>query len=72
MKSSIDRRIKGLDELRGIAILFVLTAHFFHFRMLDAQLEHFNIGGIGVDLFFMISTNNSGIKCFYRSLLFGC
>ena len=55
MKSSIDRRIEGLDELRGIAILSVMLAHFFHFRTLDPRLAHFSIGGIGVDLFFIIS-----------------
>ncbi len=55
MISSIERRIEGLDELRGIAILSVLLAHFFHFRTLDPRLTHFSIGGIGVDLFFIIS-----------------
>ncbi len=55
MKLSIDRRIEGLDELRGIAILLVLLAHFFHFRTLDPRLSHFSIGAIGVDLFFIIS-----------------
>ena len=53
--ASLKIRITGLDELRGIAILSVLIAHFFHLRSAFSQLRNFNLGGIGVDLFFVIS-----------------
>ena len=54
-RSSLGQRITGLDELRGIAILVVLFAHFTHFRKLSPALSEFNLGAIGVDLFFIIS-----------------
>lgn len=49
------KRIQGLDELRGIAIITVLIAHFFHIRTSHPILEDFHLGGVGVDLFFVIS-----------------
>ncbi len=54
-RPSLAQRIRGLDELRGIAILIVLFAHYSHFRTLSPAVEHFNLGAIGVDMFFMIS-----------------
>ncbi len=54
-KSSIALRIAGLDELRGIAILVVMLAHFFEFRQLSPYLQHCHVGAWGVDVFFIIS-----------------
>ncbi|MEZ6127487.1 MAG: acyltransferase [Planctomycetaceae bacterium] len=51
---SIKRRIRGLDELRGIAILSVMLAHFFNLVQRPGY-EHLHLGGPGVDLFFIIS-----------------
>ena len=52
---SIATRIQGLDELRGIAIVIVMIAHFLEIRRHSPYLEHFHLGGVGVHLFFMIS-----------------
>jgi len=46
-KSELNR-IGYLDGWRGIAILCVLFSHFF-------QIEEFNLGRIGVDIFFVLS-----------------
>ncbi len=54
-KPSIAHRIAGLDELRGIAILVVMFAHFFEFRQLSPNLKHCHLGAWGVDVFFIIS-----------------
>lgn len=53
-ESSIAERITGLDELRGIAILVVMVAHFFHVASIPS-FQNFHLGGIGVDLFLIIS-----------------
>lgn len=52
---SIKNRIGGLDELRGIAILIVVTGHYFGLRMRAPWLNDVHFGGAGVDLFLVIS-----------------
>ena len=47
-----NERIKSLDGLRGVAILLVLTFHFFTFGALE---KIFMFGWMGVDLFFVLS-----------------
>jgi peptidoglycan/LPS O-acetylase OafA/YrhL len=54
IQPSIKRRIHGLDELRGVAILTVMVAHFFKLRQ-HSGFEDFHAGAPGVDLFFIIS-----------------
>ena len=49
---SIKNRINGLDELRGIAVLFVLIAHW---GLVWPCFADYYLGPIGVDLFFVIS-----------------
>lgn len=51
---SIRQRIHGLDELRGIAILTVIFSHHFNPSRYH-PFQHFHFGGVGVDLFFLIS-----------------
>ena len=50
IQPSIKRRIHGLDELRGVAILTVMVAHFFKLQQ-HAGFEDFHAGAPGVDLF---------------------
>ena len=52
---SIKNRINGLDELRGIAILVVVLGHYFGFRQRTPILNDVHFGGVGVDLFLVIS-----------------
>lgn len=55
---SIKRRIEGLDELRGIAICFVLIAHIawlFPEYEIDDFIFSLGLGAAGVNLFFIIS-----------------
>ena len=54
-KPSIAYRIGGLDELRGVAILLVMFAHFFEVRRISPLFESMHIGSWGVDIFFIIS-----------------
>ncbi|MBK9780457.1 MAG: acyltransferase [Anaerolineales bacterium] len=55
------KRIKELDGIRGIAILLVLTYHyFFNGAVIDSQLVNqflklLHLGWSGVDLFFVLS-----------------
>jgi peptidoglycan/LPS O-acetylase OafA/YrhL len=46
------QHIKSLDGIRGIAILLVLTYHLLNFGFL---FPFFNLGWMGVDLFFVLS-----------------
>lgn len=49
---SIKKRIKGFDELRGIAIILVLIAHW---GMVWPSILMCRMGPIGVDVFFVVS-----------------
>ena len=49
MEQSVNNRIQGLDELRGIAIVLVLIHY------LDWVFGNYQLGGFAVDLFFIIS-----------------
>lgn len=49
---SLDKRIMGLDELRGIAALLVVVAHW---CCIWPTIGNWKIGAIGVDVFFIIS-----------------
>ena len=62
-KPSIRNRIEGFDELRGIAIVMVLIAHW---CLVYPPLATFNLGPIGVDIFFVISGFLIGL-ILYRS-----
>lgn len=63
-KSSLGKRIGGFDELRGVAVLMVLVAHW---GLLWPLLKKLNGGPIGVDIFFVISGFLIG-KILYKSL----
>lgn len=49
---SIPKRIGGLDELRGLAVLFVLVSHW---SSVWPSIEIARLGAVGVDIFFVIS-----------------
>jgi len=51
-KTSLSNRIEGFDELRGIAVMMVLISHW---GMVCTPLWAFDLGPIGVDIFFVIS-----------------
>jgi peptidoglycan/LPS O-acetylase OafA/YrhL len=51
----MDRRNVSLDTLRGAAIVFVINCHIAHFAARDGHLGFVQLGGRGVDLFFVLS-----------------
>ena len=57
----IDTRIDAIDNLRGIAVLFVFIAHAIEE---NAFKEYINFGLIGVFIFFLVSG-----YCIYKSIL---
>jgi len=53
-------RFSELDSLRGIAALMVMLSHYtwaydYHFNLINEHNFHFENGGFGVDIFFIIS-----------------
>ncbi len=54
-KPSLSKRIHGLDELRGIAVLGVMIAHSEHLFSWVPRHEFIHFGVYGVNLFFVIS-----------------
>ena len=53
--NQIDNRIRSMDLLRSLAIFMVLLAHAVFSFDNPAYLDPLQIGGIGVDLFFVLS-----------------
>lgn len=51
----MSHRIKSLDTLRALAIIFVFIAHTIKSYGLNNWATHLQFGGIGVDLFFVLS-----------------